>query len=152
MDAEASHFAPVDQDFWSQGLNGEFFSSVYKRAAQVGTIAVLLCLAFEQRHMALGLISGLVMGLFSMWTVEVTVRLLFHGGAFPGLKLALAAFVKMPLLLGGLLGIAWASYNGFMNVFGVVGGVLIAHGTMLSMVLATAIASEPLNRERYRRK
>jgi hypothetical protein len=58
----------------------------------------------------------------------------------------------MPLMLGGLLGIAWAAYNGYMNIFGVVGGVLLTHGTMLSMVLATAIASEPTNRERYRGK
>jgi hypothetical protein len=91
-----------------------------------------------------------MVGLFSAWTAEVTVRALFRGGSFPGVKLAVAGVVKMPILVGGLLGIAWASVNGYMNVFGVVGGVLLVHVTMLVMVVATAMAAEDSNRERYR--
>jgi len=85
-----------------------------------------------------------------MFTVEATSRLLFKGGGNSGLKLAIGAMVKMPIMLAGLVLIAWASYNGHMNIFGVVGGVMLAHSTMLVMVVATAMASQASNRERYR--
>ncbi len=139
-----------DWDFWSQGLDRAFFKRMYQRALQVGSVVTLLFLVFDQKQVALGLLCGLAVGLFSVWTVDMTVRLLFNGGSFAGLKLAIGAFVKLPLLLGGMVGIAWASYNHYMNVFGVVGGVLLSHGVMLAMVLATAVAAQESNRERYR--
>lgn len=137
-------------DFWREGLDRSFTANVYKRSAQIGLLAALIFMAFDQRQIALGLLSGLGMGLFSTWTVEVTVRLLFRGGGFAAVKLAIAAFVKMPMMLAALLGIAWASYNHFMNAFAVVGGVLLVHATMLVMVIGTALAAQDSNRERYR--
>jgi hypothetical protein len=89
-------------------------------------------------------------GLFSLFTVELTTRLLFNGGGNAGLKLAIGAMVKMPFMLAALVFIAWASFNRHMDIFGVVGGVLIAHLTMLVMVVGTAMASMASNRERYR--
>jgi hypothetical protein len=150
MEADLQRASMPDGDFWTQGLDRGFFSRVYIRAVQIGVVATILSLVFDQRTVALGLLSGLAMGIFSMWTVEMTVRLLFNGGSFAGVKLAVGAVVKMPLMLGGLLGVAWACYHGHMNVFGVIGGVLIAHGAMLAMVLATAVAAQESNRERYR--
>jgi hypothetical protein len=139
-----------DWDFWREGLDQAFFMRVYTRTAQIGMAVLLLCLGFEQKQLALGIGCGLAVGLFSMWTVEVTVRLLFNGGAYAGVKLAVGAIVKMPFMLAGLLGIAWASFNGYMNVFGVVGGVLLAHMTMLVLVVGTAMAAQASNKERYR--
>jgi hypothetical protein len=139
-----------DGDFWTQGLNRSFFKTVYLRAIQVGVPATLIAVGFEQLGVALGFVSGLVVGLFSLWTVELTVRLLFQTGDFAGVKLAIAALVKMPLLIVGLLGVAWAGYNGHMNIFAVVGGVLIVHGAMLVMAVGTAMANESSCKERYR--
>jgi hypothetical protein len=116
----------------------------------MGTLAVLLCMVLEQRATGIGLTSGLVVGLFSLWTVEATVKLLFNGGSAAGLKLAIGGLLKMPFLLAGLLGVAWASFNGHMNIFGVLGGVLLVHGTMLLTVVATAISAQESNTERYR--
>lgn len=131
-------------------MDRQFFRRVYWRSTQLGMAAVFLALGFEHRALALGLLSGLAVGLFSMFTVEATSRLLFKGGGNAGLKLAIGAVVKMPIMLAGLLVIAWASYNRHMDIFGVVGGVLLAHSTMLVMVLGTAMASQASNRERYR--
>jgi len=114
-----------DWDFWSQGLDPAFFSRVYTRSTQIGMVAILLFLAFEQRGLALGLFSGLATGLFTLWTAEVTVRLLFKGGQHAGFKLAIGALVKMPFMLTGLVAIAGAAYHGHMNIFGVLGGVLL---------------------------
>jgi len=131
-------------------LDRQFFLRVYTRATQLGIVSVLLSLGFEQRQVALGLLCGLAVGLFSMWTAELTSRLLFNGGGNAALKLAIGALVKMPMMLAGLIAVAWASFNGYMNIFGVVGGVLLAHSTMLVMVLGTAMAAQSTNKERYR--
>lgn len=139
-----------DWDFWREGLDRNFFRRVYTRATQLGVAAVFLALGFEHRPLALGLGCGMAVGLFSMYTVELTTRLMFGGGGNAGLKLAIGAVVKMPVMLAGLILIAWASYNRYMDIFGVVGGVLIAHTTMLIMALGTAMASQASNRERYR--
>jgi hypothetical protein len=148
---EAGRHAPgFGWDFWAHGLDRQFFGGVYKRSTQASVLAALLAVAFEQRTLAIGLVCGLALGLFSIWTVEATVRLLFSGGQFGALKLAIAAVVKMPFMLAGLVGIAWACFNGHMNVFGVVGGVLITHATTLVLVLAAAMAAQDTNRERYR--
>jgi hypothetical protein len=146
----SSSATPGDWDFWTQGLDRKFFSRVYLRSTQIGTLAVLAALLLDQRLVALGLLAGLVIGLFSLWTAELTVRLLFRGGSHAHLKLAIGAFVKMPIGITGLMLVAWASYNGHMNIFGVVGGTLIVHGTMLVSVIATALAAEGSNRERYK--
>lgn len=150
MSAELNHFPGAPVDFWTQGLDRAFFKRVYNRATQIGIGAVILSLGFDQRQIALGLLCGLAVGLFSMWTAELTVRLMFNGGRCAGLKLAVGALCKMPVLLGGMLGIAWASFNGIMNVFGVVGGVVLAHGVTLVMVVGTAMAAQESNKERYR--
>lgn len=150
MDSEIAQRPLADHDFWTQGLDRAFFNRVYVRATQLGIGAGLLFLAFDQRLVSIGLFSGLAVGLFSLWSVEATVRLLFNGGRHAGVKLAIGAFVKLPFLLAGLISIAWASYNSHMNVFGVVGGVTLVHLTILVMVLATAIAFQDRNRERYR--
>ena len=150
MAAGANQASVTDWDFWSQGLARSFFNRMYIRTLQIGAVITMLFLAFDQKHVALGLLSGLAVGLFTVWTAEATVKLLFNGGGFAGVKLAVAAILKMPVLVGALLGISWAAFNGYMNIFGVVGGVLVAHGTMLTMVIATAIASQDSNRERYR--
>lgn len=139
-----------DWDFWREGLDRQFFQRVYVRSTQLGIVSVLLSLGFEQRQVALGLLCGLAVGLFSMWTAELTTRLLFNGGGNATLKLAIGAVVKMPMMLAGLLGIAWASFNGYMNIFAVVGGVLLSHSTMLVMIVGSAMAAQGSNRERYR--
>ena len=138
-----------DQGFWAQGLDREFYSRVYIRAAQLSTVLTILFLAFEQKAMAVGVTSGAAVGLFSMWTVEVMVRLLFQGGSHAGLKLALGSAVKMPFLLAGLVGIAWAGDAGHLNVFAVVGGVLLVHGVCLAMAVRLAMAHQNRVRERY---
>jgi len=139
-----------DWDFWREGLDRQFFQRVYVRSTQLGIVSVLLSMGFEQRQVALGLLCGLAVGLFSMWTAELTTRLLFNGGGNATLKLAIGAVVKMPMMLAGLLGIAWASFNGYMNIFAVVGGVLLSHSTMLVMIVGSAMAAQGSNRERYR--
>ena len=149
MEAEAAR--PVsDWDFWMHGLDRSFLLNVYKRATQIGIVAALISLGLEQREVALGLLSGLAMGLFSTWTLEATVKLLFGGGSFAGVKLAIAALIKMPLMLGVLVGVAWACFNGYMNAFAVIGGILVVHGTMLVTVVAAGMAAQDSNRERYR--
>jgi len=151
MEAEISPRAPLqDYDFWSQGLDRAFFGHVYIRATQIGVVAALLFLAFEQKTVAAGILCGMAVGLFSLWTVEATVRLLMNGGRHAGWKLAVGACIKLPFMLVGLVSIAWASYHKYMNIFGVVGGVVIVHLTMLIMVIATAMAHQDGNRERYR--
>jgi hypothetical protein len=148
MDAEIPQ-SPLDWDFWSQGLDRKFFGRVHKHAAIIGIMAALALLLSEQRAVALGGVCGLGAGLFSLWSVEVTVRLLFKGGSYAGLKLAIAAAVKLPFLLVGLLGIAWAADQRIMNIFAVICGVLLVHGTMLVMVIGTALANQDRIRERY---
>lgn len=140
MDEEIPQ-SPLDRDFRSQGLGRDFLQNVYRRATQVSVIAALIFMGMEQRQIALGLLSGTACGLFSTWTVEMTARLLFRGGSHSGLKLAVAAFVKMPFLLAGLVAVAWASFNGHMNIFAVVGGLLILHGTVFVMAVGRALAN-----------
>jgi hypothetical protein len=123
---------------------------VYTRATQITVVAALLALGFDHKAVAGGLLAGLAVGLFSLWTAEATVKLLFNGGRHAGLKLAVAGLLKLPFLLAQLTVVAWAAYNGHLNIFAVVGGVLLVHGTMLMMVISTALANESTNRERYR--
>lgn len=141
-----------DWDFWRNGLDRGFYNRMYKRSAQIAAVAALLFLVFDQRQIALGVLSGSAAGVFSLWTCEMTVRLLFQGGGFSGVKLAVGALVKMPLLLGALLGIAWASFHGYMNIFGVVGGVVMVHGVLLTQVIATAASQADKNTERFSRR
>jgi hypothetical protein len=133
---------PADWDFWREGLHRSFTTQLYRRASLIGGIAALLFLGFDQRQISLGLVCGLAVALFSVWTVEVTVRLLFNGGQWAGLKLAIAAAVKLPFLLGMLIPIAQLCTANKMNPFAVVGGVLLAHGVMLMHVIATALAAQ----------
>lgn len=147
---QTSQQSPASWDFWSEGLDRMFLSRSYQRAGQIGGVLTLALLIFEQKAAALGLASGLALALFSTWTLDVAVRLLFRGGRFAGVKLAIAAFVKMPFLLASLVGIAWAADKHIVNVFAVVGGVLLLHATMLAMVIATSLAAHDSNHERYR--
>jgi hypothetical protein len=137
-------------DFWKDGLDRQFFSRVYGRSAQLAILGAVAGMAFDQRPVALGLLVGLAGGLFSLWSMEATIRILFREGSFPHAKLAFGALVKFPLLMAGLLGAAWAGLNGYLNIFGALGGMLIVHGTMLLMVIATSMSSEAYNTERYR--
>jgi hypothetical protein len=150
MELEARPSAPQDWDFWTEGLHWSFTSALYKRATQIGLAAALIFLGFDQRQISLGILCGLGVALFSVWTIEITVKLLFNGGAGAGVKLALGAIVKMPFLLAGLLGIAWSCMNGIMNPFAVVGGVLVSHGVMLVHVVASALAAQERNRQKRR--
>jgi hypothetical protein len=150
MDAGMPQSGFGDWDFWSQGLDKAFFTRVYKRATQIAVVVALMFLAFDKKDIAVGVLAGLGVGLFSTWTVEATVRLLFRGGTNAGLKLAMAAFVKMPMLLAILLPVAWACFNKYMNAFAVVGGLVLVHASMLVMVIGTAMAEQDRNRERYR--
>lgn len=139
-----------DWDFWTQGMDRAFFMRVYGKSTQLGVAAAVLALGFDQKMLAIGLLCGLAIGLFTLWTVEATVKLLFSGGRNAGLKLAVAAMLKLPFLLSGLVGVAWAAYNKYLNVFGVIGGVLLTHLVILIMIVSTAIANQDRNRERYR--
>lgn len=148
MQAEAPQTAEWDSRM--HGLDQSFLARLYVRAAQVGAVACLSLMGMEQRTAAAGTLSGLVVGLASLWTIEMMVRLLFSGGRHAGVKLAVGAAIKMPLFLAGLMGIAWASMKGHMNIFGVVGGVLLVHATALVMVLSTAARAQDTLHERYR--
>jgi hypothetical protein len=142
MEAET----PSDWDFWRQGLNREFLQRAYRGSTMVGAVAALVAVALDQRPVAIGLAAGVVMAVFSVWTCELAVRLLFrNGGGFAGARLAIAAVVKMPAVLGLLVGIAWACTAGIMNAFGVIGGVLLVHGTMFALAASTALASQDSN-------
>jgi hypothetical protein len=149
MASELPHAPGMGEDFWTHGLDRAFFSRVYLRGAQLGVAAAMLCLCFEQKPAAVGLLSGGVVGLFSLWTVEATVRLLFNGGRHAGLKLGLAAMLKLPFVLAALVAVAWAGQQGFVNVFAVLGGVLLVHATILVMVIGAAMAHQHNNNERY---
>ncbi len=138
------------RDFWRDGLDREFFTRCYKTAAVVGAIASVIAILMEQRSVAFGLSAGIGMGLFSTWTLEMTTRLLFNGGGFAGVKLGIAAFVKMPFMLIALGLIAWSANSGVVNAFAVVGGILIVHATMLISVISTAVRNQDKVRERYR--
>lgn len=131
-------------------MDSTFFHGTYAKSVILAVVGALLLLGFDQRTAALGLLSGAGMGMFSLWTCEMTVKLLFNGGGFSGVKLAVGACVKMPLVLGVLLTIGWACFNGYMNVFAVVGGILMVHGIMLIKVISTAASAQSTNRERYR--
>jgi hypothetical protein len=131
-------------------LDSTFFQGTYVKSGILSLVAALLFLGFDQKTAALGVLSGAAMGAFSLWTCEMTVKLLFNGGGFSGLKLIIGACVKMPLFLATLLTIGWACFNGYMNAFAVVGGILLVHGTMLIKVISTAAAAQATNRERYR--
>lgn len=142
--------AGEDWDFWMQGMDRSFFMRVYGKSTQIGLAAALLALGFDHKALAGGLLSGLVIGLFTLWTVEASVKLLFNGGRNAGMKLALAAAVKLPFMLTGLVAVAWGAYHKYLNVFGVVGGVLLTHLVILIMIVSTAVANQDRNRERYR--
>jgi len=129
-----------DWDFWRQGLDRKYFTGVFKWSSIIGVAAALAFLGFEKRPIALGMVCGLVVGLFSLWTVQATVKLLFRGGGFAGLKLAVAALLKMPFLGAGLLVVSWAGDKGYINIFAVVCGVLLVHGTMIFRAIGTAMA------------
>jgi hypothetical protein len=145
-----SGLPPGDWDFWTHGLDKSFFSRTYAKATWVGIAVALLFLGLDQKTVSLGVMSGVGVGLFTLWTAEATVRLLFNGGKGASVKLAIAAFIKMPFMLVLLVPLAWAAYNKYIDAFGLIGGVLLVHGTMLIMVISTAMANQHRNRERYR--
>jgi hypothetical protein len=130
------------QDFWAQGLEPSFFSRVYLRSAQLSGVLALMLFGLDQRAMALGLIAGQAVALFSTWTTEMAVRVLFNEGSLPGVKLALAAFVKLPVMLGGLLFVAWAAFNKHIDAFGVVGGVLLLHAVLFGLMVGRALSTQ----------
>ena len=140
MDAGTPRGPQSDWDFWSQGLDREFCGRVYRHGGIIGGVIALMLLAFEQRAWALGLVCGVGVGIFSMWTVEATVRLLFRGGANSGLKLAFAALLKLPFMGVGLGVIALAAINGILSMFAVVLGVLLVHGTALVTTISAGMA------------
>ena len=150
MSAEPANAPTQGWDFSVHGLDRGFFRRVQLRSVQVGAAACLITMGLEQRPSALGLLCGLVVGLFSLFTVEGTVRLLFNGGGFAGLKLFIGACVKFPFLALGLAGIAWASVHQIVNPFAVVCGVLLTHAAMLVMAVATSMAAQDTGRDRYR--
>lgn len=139
-----------DWNFWTEGLDPNFFRRSYIRSLQVTAVIALMLTGMDQASAAVGLAAGSAVALFSTWTTEIMVRLLFQGGSGAGIRLAIGAIVKMPFLLGALLTVAWASYNGKMNAFGVVGGVLLVHAVMLFMVIGAAAAVAGRNNEKYR--
>ncbi|MFN3648808.1 MAG: hypothetical protein ACK47B_04430 [Armatimonadota bacterium] len=139
-----------DWDFWKQGLDRRFVGKVYWRATQISVVAALMFLGFEQKTVAVGLLAGAAIGLFSLWTCEATVKLLFNGGRGAGLKLALAGMLKLPFILAALGLVAWSADRGLLNIFALVVGTLVVHGTMLVMVIATAMAHQDRISERYR--
>ena len=149
MDARTPQQESADWDFWKQGLDRNFFKRIYLRATQLSVVAALIFLGFEQRPIAAGLLAGLAVGLASLWTVEMTVKLLFNSGRHAGLKLTIGACLKLPFFLVGLLGIAYAGRNGFMDIFAVISGVLVVHGTILVLAVGTAVAHKDTVRERY---
>src|SRR5437588_9109158 len=99
MDAEIAQTPLPEWDFWRQGLERMFFNNAYKRASIIGAVGAVIALGLEQKPFALGLICGLGIAIFSTWTIEMTVRLLFNGGGFSGVKLGVAAAVKFPFLI-----------------------------------------------------
>lgn len=139
-----------DVNFWRDGVSAEYFRKSYLGAAQITVVVALILSGLDQTSAALGLLSGAAVALFSTWTTEVMVRLLFRGGSFSGAKLVIGAIVKMPFLVSGLVGVAWAAYNGHLNAFGVVGGVLLVHGVMLFVMLGAAAAGAAKSEQRYR--
>jgi hypothetical protein len=139
-----------DYNFWFHGLDRNFFRRVHIRSMQIGGAACLISMGLEQRQVALGLLCGLLVGMFSILTAEATVRLLFTGGGFAGFKLLIAAAIKFPVVLFGLTGIAWACVHHYMNAFAVVGGVLLTHTVILVLAVATGMANGDTVRERYR--
>ncbi len=150
MSGEPTLGSTQEWDFWFHGLDRGFFRRVHIRSLQIGGAACLISMGLEQRSIALGLLCGLVVGLFSLFTAEATVRLLFNGGGFAGAKLLIAAALKFPIVLVGLTGIAWACVHGFMNAFAVVAGVLLTHTVIVVMAVATSMAHQDTVRERYR--
>ena len=141
MDTEIAQSPLATLKFWNEGLDRTFFARVYTRSTQVGAVLALILLANDQKAIATGILSGLAVALFSTWTVEATVRLLFRGGSNAGLKLAIGAILKLPVLLGGLLGISWGAYNGYLNVFAVVGGVVLLHAVMITLIIVQAMTA-----------
>lgn len=138
------------QDFWREGLDRMFFTRCYKSSAVLGAIGAVIAILMEQRAVAFGLSAGIGMGLFSTWTLEMTARLLFNGGGMAGVKLGMAAFIKMPIMLAALAFIAWAANSNLINAFAVIGGILLVHTTMLISVVSTAVRNQDKVRERYR--
>ncbi len=129
--------------FWRHGIDPKLFGRVYKNAAILGSILTLMLLGVEQAPSAAGLAVGTGIGIVTLWTVEWTVKLLFNGGQAAGMKLALGACVKLPLMLPVMLAVAWGSYHRHLNVFTVVGGMLFVHITLLALVLNYALNPTP---------
>ena len=127
-----------------------FMPRMYQRATMIGFAAVITSLLLDQKQVALGLAAGLALALFSTWTIEMAVRLMSRVGALGPAGLLVAGFVKLPMLGGALLGVAWAGYNGHLNVFAAVGGMLIVHAVMLTMFIAAGVSAGPSKLERYR--
>jgi hypothetical protein len=146
MSAEPALAPTQGWDFNVHGLDRGFFKRVYLRSSQLGAAGCLISMGLEQRPSALGLLCGLVVGLFSLFTVEATVRLFFNGGGFAGLKLCIGACLKLPFLAAGLTGIAWACVRHVMNPFAVAGGVLLTHAVILVMAVAAAMANPDTGR------
>ncbi|MBM3460320.1 MAG: hypothetical protein FJX77_17510 [Armatimonadetes bacterium] len=146
MDTEIAPQPLRSGDFWAQGLDWSFLPKVYRTSTQVGVVAALILMGLDQRALGVGLLLGLAVALLSTWSVEVTVRLLFKEGSFAGVKLAVAACFKLPVLLAALFGVAWAVMNGHANVFMVVGGVLLVHAVIFFGILSQALAASDTGR------
>ncbi len=146
MEAEGAHVPLRSVDFWSQGVDWSFLPHVYRRSTLVAVAAALIFNGLDQRAIALGLMAGLAVALFSTWSVEMTVRLLFKEGQFASLKLLAAACVKLPMLLTVLLGVAWGAMQGYLNIFAVVGGILLVHGTLFAMIAGKALVASDVSR------
>jgi len=120
------------------GLDVSFFYRVYRTSLWVTGLIALILLEWQGWRLSLGLITGAIVSMVSLISVEWTVRLLFRGGGFAGAKLVFAAVIKYPFLLMLLLGTAWASYHRHINVFAVVGGVVLIHVVMVCKLLGAA--------------
>jgi hypothetical protein len=126
----------VDNRFDKGALEGQygagFIGRVYRTTLVAWATVALLLFNHYGLAAVLGLSIGTAVSLGSLYSVELTVRLLTRPGVHAGGRyFTLLLFLKLPLLTAVMAAAVWAVLSGVANVFTLVAGVALVHGVIL---------------------
>jgi len=125
----------MDATLEHQGWSADLFRRTYRLSLLAGTVLSLAIGGLDHWPAALGLFAGTLLSVLSLASVELTVRTLFTSAEMAGTKIAIAMMLKYPLLLGGLLCIAWGAHSHRLNIFTTIAGVVLVHSVLLGLML-----------------